>query len=192
MVHMDKCSKCVRWTLFAFNSLVWVSNNSSIRNTGRKVNLKMPLGAQINWCFAQFLQHLRAKHNLAGCNRDHWVRYFDSKTRHAWEKKHANYLGFQEPKLCIILLSVLYATYSVRLIGRNRRNIVIQTIFKIVYKSCIDTPGCGRRESRDFHWLRVVTDPTPPKDHAWCKNLSRFPVLKIDINGCKCKVSKVW
>lgn len=25
MVHMDKCSVCVRWTLFSFNALVWVS-----------------------------------------------------------------------------------------------------------------------------------------------------------------------
>ena len=48
MVHMDKCSKCVRWTLFTFNSLVWVSNNLSIRHPGSKINLKMSLGAQEN------------------------------------------------------------------------------------------------------------------------------------------------
>ena len=48
MVHMDKCSKCVRWTLFTFNSLVWVSNNLSIRHPGTKINLKMSLGAQEN------------------------------------------------------------------------------------------------------------------------------------------------
>ena len=58
--------------------------------------------------------------------------------------KDVNYLGLRESKLCIILLSVVFATYSVRLIGTNRRNIVIQTIFKIVYKSRIETPACGK------------------------------------------------
>ena len=72
--------------------------------------------------------------------RKHRVRL----TRHARETKHVNYLGLRESKLCIILLSVVFATYSVRLIGTNRRNIVIQTIFKIVYKSRIETPACGK------------------------------------------------